>query len=1172
MKHRALSARKGSRQGSPPRFTGKNVLRSGLLACLVTGLFSLAGPAHAQYTQVWEDTFPGASGSAPNAANWAYQTGNNWGNGELDYGTTSTSNAYLSGNNSLILAAQYNGTEYTDGHLTTQGIRYYGPYGEVQADVEIFGSATPADSQGIGEAFWAMGEDYVTTGVPWPYCGEIDMLETHGGTTLSQATSNGTIHGYDVNNDDNYGYEGLTAPFTESGDTGLYQAFHTYGMYWEPFQIQFFVDGTVYSSPDVTQLDCNGTWPFNQAFFLINSQGVGGQVSGAPTGSTTFPAPSTTSYVQYSDYTAGTPQAPGAVTATAYSNGVQLSWGASGTSGVYYDVYENTTNTYIAGDLGTLVSAEVTGTSLYISSLAPNTTYYFNVTAANFGGESSPSEVTVTTSPLGNSSGVYVHCGGYGVGKYMKDLSFNTNGNPNYHWPYVTSTTATANPAPAQVYQTERWGPQSYTVNNLNPNSYYDVRMDMVEADTAITGAGQRQFNAYINGWQAMTNFDIYATAGGQFIACDKDYYAMSDEQGTINLDLTLGAANDPTISGLEIIPYAGTNNTPGAPSALSATTVSTTQINLAWTASGTSGVTYNVYRANTPYFVSGIATKIASAVNGTTYNDTAVPFPGTTYYYRVAAINGGGESTRSNVASAATSQSQSGLVIAIDSGSTAQVGNFVIDTDWGGTTYTAVATATINTANVTNPAPMAVYQTERYYTPTYWISGLTPGATYTVRLHNSENYWTAAGQREFNVFINGTEVLTNYDIVASSGGEFIANIQQFSATPNVLGQIVIAFTLGAEDSATIKGIEIDHVSNPAIAAPSVNAVSGNASVTLSWPAVSGATSYNINRSTSSGTEANIATGVTTTSYTAAGLTNGVTYYFTVNSVGGAGTSAPSVEVYCTPLGSVSGSAPATPTGVTASASSGQVVVSWTASSGATSYNVFESTTSGGEGTTPYATGITATSYTNTGLTNGTTYYYTVDALNSYGSSAQSTQVSATPASGIPAAPTGLTATAGNAQIALSWTASSGATSYNVYRETATGAESTTAIATGVTTTSYTNTGLTNGTAYYYKVAALNASGSSALSTEASATPSAGSGTLVLGIACGGTAAYSPYVADTDYSGGGDDSWTTTVNTTLLTSPVPPAALLLEDREGNFTYTIPNLTANASYTVTMYFV
>jgi len=88
-----------------------------------------------------------------------------------------------------------------------------------------------------------------------------------------------------------------------------------------------------------------------------------------------------------------------------------------------------------------------------------------------------------------------------------------------------------------------------------------------------------------------------------------------------------------------------------------------------------------------------------------------------------------------------------------------------------------------------------------------------------------------------------------------------------------------------------------------------------------------------------------------------------------------------------------------------------------------------------------------------------------------------------------PAAPTGLTATAGNTQVSLAWSGSAGASSYNVYRGTTAGGESTTAIATGVTTTSFTNTGLTNGTQYFYKVKAVNSAGTSGYSNEASATP-----------------------------------------------------------------------------------
>jgi len=182
---------------------------------------------------------------------------------------------------------------------------------------------------------------------------------------------------------------------------------------------------------------------------------------------------------------------------------------------------------------------------------------------------------------------------------------------------------------------------------------------------------------------------------------------------------------------------------------------------------------------------------------------------------------------------------------------------------------------------------------------------------------------------------------------------------------------------------------------------------------------------------------------------------------------------------------------PAAPTSLTATAGNGQVSLSWSASSNATSYVVYRATTAGGEGAAPIATGITSTTYTNSGLTNGTTYYYKVAAVNSIGTSGQSNEASAKPGAA-PSAPTGLTATAGTAQVALAWSATSGASSYNAYRSTTVGGEGSTAIATGITSTTYTNTGLTNGTTYFYKVAAVNSFGTSGQSNEASATPTAG--------------------------------------------------------------------------------
>jgi hypothetical protein len=145
--------------------------------------------------------------------------------------------------------------------------------------------------------------------------------------------------------------------------------------------------------------------------------------------------------------------------------------------------------------------------------------------------------------------------------------------------------------------------------------------------------------------------------------------------------------------------------------------------------------------------------------------------------------------------------------IISIACGNTAQ-GSFVADTDFSGGTASSGTTTSINTSNVTNPAPMSVYQHGRKGNSTYTIPGLTPNAPYKVRLDFCEYAANAAGQRTFNVTINGTQVLTNFDIFATAGGEYIANAQSFNVNANGSGQIVIQFTT-VINSALVGGVEV---------------------------------------------------------------------------------------------------------------------------------------------------------------------------------------------------------------------------------------------------------------------------------------------------------------------------------------------------------------------------
>ena len=240
-----------------------------------------------------------------------------------------------------------------------------------------------------------------------------------------------------------------------------------------------------------------------------------------------------------------------------------------------------------------------------------------------------------------------------------------------------------------------------------------------------------------------------------------------------------------------------------------------------------------------------------------------------------------------------------------------------------------------------------------------------------------------------------------------------------------------------------------------------------------------------------------------------------------------------------------SGSAPLAPTALAAAAANAQVNLTWNTSSGATGYYVKRSASSGSE--TQIAAPST-TAYTDNAVSNGTKYYYLVSAVNSAGESANSAEVSATPTAPItpPAVPTGLQATAGNAQVNLTWNASAGATNYHLKRSTTAGSGYTQIGA--PTTANFADSGLANGTTYYYVVTAVNTAGESGNSNQASATPINAAVDVTITIDPAKTKPISPYIYGINFYSGNPG--------------VSP--LLTFDRAGGNRWTAYNWETNAS--------
>ena len=333
----------------------------------------------------------------------------------------------------------------------------------------------------------------------------------------------------------------------------------------------------------------------------------------------------------------------------------------------------------------------------------------------------------------------------------------------------------------------------------------------------------------------------------------------------------------------------------------------------------------------------------------------------------------------------------------------------------------------------------------------------------------------------------NGGSAITGYTITSSGGGTATAGAAATSATVTGLTNgTSYTFTVSATNAVGTGPASAASNAVTPLAVPSaptgVTAARGNASATVSWtaPASNGGsaiTSYTVR----SNAGQVVTVDGSTLSTTVTGLTNGTAYTFTVtatNSAGDSPASAPSSAV--TPA-----TVPGAPTSVSATAGNASATVTWAApaSNGGSAVTGYTITSSGG-GTT--SASASATSATVTGLTNGTTYTFTVTATNAVGTGPASAASNAVTPLAVPDAPTGVTAVRGNASATVSWTApaSSGGSAITSYTVRSNAGQ--TATVDGLTL-STTVTGLTNGTAYTFTVTAANAAGNSLPSAPSNA-------------------------------------------------------------------------------------
>ncbi|CAB4548564.1 unannotated protein [freshwater metagenome] len=555
----------------------------------------------------------------------------------------------------------------------------------------------------------------------------------------------------------------------------------------------------------------------------------------------------------------------------------------------------------------------------------------------------------------------------------------------------------------------------------------------------------------------------------------------------------------------------------PGAPTSVSATP-GNSQATLSWSApTSNGGASITGYSVTSSPAITAPADCTNTANLSCTFSGLA---NGTSYTFTVVALNAAGSSASSLASTAVTPRTIPGAPTDVSAtpGNTQAVISWSAPTSDGGsaiTGYTITSSPGANTCTTTGATSCTV-------------TGLTNGTSYTFTViatnvagSSSASVASAAvtprtipdAPTGVSASIGNSQSIVTWQAPASNGGSAISG---YSVTSSPLVSVPVGCTAINALTCTFTGLTngtaytftvtaINAAGNSSASSPSsavtprtvpgaptaVTTTAGNTQVIITWNAPtsdggSAITGYSVTSSPSVTAPVGC-TNVNALTCTFTGLTNGVAYTFIVTAINGAGTVAADPTAAVTPR-----TLPDAPTAVTAVAGNARATLSWTApvSNGGSAITGYTVTSSPAITAPSDCTNTINLTCTFSGLTNGTVYTFTLIATNIAGSSiASASSNSVTPVT-VPDAPTNVTATAGDAQIDLTWLAPTvdGGSAITGYTVVSSPAITAPVACTATTSLNCTFTGLTNGTAYTFTVIAINTVGNSLLSVASAAT------------------------------------------------------------------------------------